>query len=118
MEALALVAIFFEDPRGVKPSQLSEAMSTTRGNISHCISSLEAKGLIRRKVDADDARSFQLFLKPQGRVEAMRVIRALDRLQRDFEKSLGAPKLAAACGTIQKAEQICASAVDTLSADV
>lgn len=115
MEALVLVAIFFEDPRGLKPSQLSEAMCTTRGNISHCISSLEAKGLIRRRIDAEDARSFQLFLKPQGRAQAMQAIRALDGLQRDFEASLGAAKLTAACGIVKRAEQICASAAEKSS---
>jgi DNA-binding MarR family transcriptional regulator len=112
MEALVLVAIFFEDPRGVKPSQLSEAMSTTRGNISHCVSSLEAKGLIRRRIDADDARSFQLLLKPQGRAQAMQAIRALDRLQREFETNLGTAKLTATCGVVKQAEQICANAAE------
>lgn len=111
-EALVLVAIFFEDPQGVRPSQLSEAMSTTRGNISHCISSLEAKGFIRRRIDSDDARSFQLFLKPQGRTQAMQAIRVLDRLQRDFETSLGSAKLSAACGVVKRAEQICANAAE------
>ncbi len=46
LEALVLAALFFEAPRQVKPSQLAETFSTTRGNLSHCISSLEAKGLL------------------------------------------------------------------------
>ncbi len=108
MEALVLLAIFFDDPQGVKPSQLSETLCTTRGNTSHCISSLEAKGFIRRRIDADDARSFQLFLRPQGRVQAMHVIRALDKLQRDFETLIGSAKLAAACHAVKGMEQICA----------
>jgi len=51
LEALVLTALFFEAPRPVKPSQLAETFSTTRGNLSHCVSSLEAKGLLSRKID-------------------------------------------------------------------
>ena len=40
LEALVLAALFFEAPRQVKPSQLAETFATSRGNLSHCISSL------------------------------------------------------------------------------
>src|ERR1035438_3801054 len=66
LEGLVLAALFLEAERTVKPSQLSETFSTTRGNISHCISSLEAKGLLQRKIDPEDARAYQLTLKPLG----------------------------------------------------
>ena len=46
-EALMLAAIFFEKKGGIKPSDLAETFQTTRGNVSHCVSSLEAKGLVR-----------------------------------------------------------------------
>jgi DNA-binding MarR family transcriptional regulator len=46
LEGLILAAIFFEAPRLVKPSQLAETFSTTRGNVSHSVSSLEGKGLL------------------------------------------------------------------------
>ena len=41
LEALTLVSIFFEDPAPIKPSVLAATLSTTRGNVSHCISALE-----------------------------------------------------------------------------
>ncbi len=44
-ESLVLAAIFFEKKGGIKPSALAETFQTTRGNVSHCISSLEAKGI-------------------------------------------------------------------------
>ena len=56
LEGLVLVAILFESPRQIKPSQLAETFATTRGNISHSVSSLEAKGLLQRKIDQSDAR--------------------------------------------------------------
>src|ERR1700744_6366419 len=66
-ESLVLAAIFFESKSGFKPSALAETFQTTRGNISHCVSSLEAKGLVRRRIDPDDARAFQLVLLPAGK---------------------------------------------------
>ena len=89
MEGLVLVAILFEAPRQIKPSQLAETFATTRANISHSLSSLEAKGLLRRKIDPEDARAYLLALKPAGRKCAMRVIRTYDRMQQMFEKEIG-----------------------------
>jgi DNA-binding MarR family transcriptional regulator len=89
MEGLVLAALFFEAPKPIKPSQLAETFETTRGNVSHCVSSLEAKGLLQRRIDPDDARAFLLILKPQGKRAALRVIAAFDRLQKEFEQELG-----------------------------
>jgi DNA-binding MarR family transcriptional regulator len=89
LEGLVLVAILFEAPRQIKPSQLAETFATTRGNISHSVSSLEAKGLLERRIDAEDARAYLLTLKPAGKKAAMRVIAAFDRIQHGFEKEVG-----------------------------
>jgi len=94
LEALVLAGLFFEAPRHVKPSQLAETFATTRGNLSHCISSLEARGFLRRKIDPKDARAYLLSLEPQGRRCALRVIAALDRLQNEFESEIGKSALA------------------------
>lgn len=87
-EALILAAIFFEKKRGVKPSELSQTLQTTRGNISHGISSLEAKGLVRRRMAPEDARAIQLTLLPAGRKRAARVVGVLDRMQGQFEQRM------------------------------
>src|SRR3979411_680128 len=63
---LMLAAIFFEKKGGIKPSDLAETFQTTRGNVSHCVSSLEAKGLGRRRIDPEDGRAFPLGLQPAG----------------------------------------------------
>lgn len=89
LEGLTLAAMFFEAPQPIKPSHLADAFGTTRGNISHCISSLEAKGLLQRKIDPADARAYHLVLKPQGKRSALRVIAAFDKLQQSFEKEIG-----------------------------
>src|SRR3984957_17765871 len=71
-EAMVLAAIFFERRGEIKPSALAEAFETTRSNVSHCISSLEAKGLVERKIDPDDARAGTLLLLPRGKKRAGR----------------------------------------------
>ena len=96
LEALILATLFFESPTAVKPSHLAETFGTTRGNVSHCISSLEAKNLVQRKIDPEDARAYHLTLKPQGRKTAVRVIGALDKLQRAFEHKVGKEALQSA----------------------
>jgi DNA-binding MarR family transcriptional regulator len=106
LEGLVLAAIFFDEPVLAKPSQLAETFGTTRGNVSHCISSLEAKGLLQRTIDSGDARSYLLSLKPQGKKCALRVIRAFDKLQAEFEKEVGKATLSETLKSIRKLEAL------------
>jgi DNA-binding MarR family transcriptional regulator len=104
MEGLVLAAIFFEAPRPIKPSHLAETFATTRGNVSHAISSLEAKGLLQRKIDPSDARGYLLALKPPGKKCALRVIAAFDKMQQRFEQEVGGIALANALKVIRALE--------------
>ena len=104
-----LAAMFFESPRLIKPSQLAETFGTTRGNVSHCVSSLEAKGLLQRKIDPGDARAYLLTLKPQGRKCALRVIGAFDKLQKKFEEEIGKTALGEMLKAIRKLEAMFAA---------
>jgi DNA-binding MarR family transcriptional regulator len=106
-EALLLVSILFEEPHAVKPSHLAETFSTGRGNISNCISSLEARGLLKRRIDPDDGRSIQLLLKPLGRKYAMQAVRIFDQMQKQFEKKIGATQLKTALGVVRDVEHLC-----------
>src|SRR5580698_4873402 len=112
-EALVLAAIFLEkggsEKRGeIKPSALAEAFETTRSNVSHCISSLEAKGLVERRIDPEDARAVQLLLKPLGKRRAVRVMGILDRMQKRFEDGVGAQKLETMLAQMAAVEELCA----------
>src|ERR1035438_1888681 len=109
LEGLVLAALFFEAPKPVKPSQLAETFGTTRGNVSHCVSSLEGKGLLQRKIDPSDARAYQLTLKPHGKKAALRVIGAFDKLQREFEAEVGKACLRDMLKTIRKLETLFAA---------
>jgi DNA-binding MarR family transcriptional regulator len=104
-EGLMLAALFFEEPKPVKPSQLAETFQTTRGNVSHAVSSLEAKGFLLRKIDPEDARVFLLALKPPGKRAALRVIAAFDKLQKEFEEEIGKGQLAEMLKVLRKLEK-------------
>ncbi len=104
MEGLLLAAIFFEAPRPIKPSHLAESFATTRGNVSHAISSLEAKGLVQRKIDPSDARGTLLALKPSGKKCALRVIAAFDKMQQKFEHKVGKAALKSTLDVIRALE--------------
>jgi DNA-binding MarR family transcriptional regulator len=111
-EALLLAAIFLEksgDKKrgGIKPSELAEAFQTTRGNVSHCISSLEAKGLVERRIDPDDARAFQLLLKPLGQRRAVRIVGILDQTQRRIEDAVGTAKLESMVQQMSAVAELC-----------
>ena len=106
LEGLVLAALFFETPKLVKPSQLAETFGTTRGTVSHCVTSLEAKGHLQRRIDPVDARAYQLSLKPQGRRCAVRVIAAFDRLQKEIEGEVGKAAMGEMLRAIRKLEGI------------
>jgi DNA-binding MarR family transcriptional regulator len=105
-EGLLLAAVYFETPKPVKPSHLAETFGTTRSNVSHCIASLEAKGLLQRKIDPSDARAYQLSLKPQGKKCALRVVSAFEKLQRGFEREIGTLAITEMLKTIRRLEGI------------
>lgn len=103
-EGLVLAATFFESPGPIRPSHLAQAFGTTRGNVSHAISSLEAKGLVQRRIDPSDARGYLLALKPSGKRCALRVIGAFDAMQRAFEEKVGRSSLIHALDVIRALE--------------
>ena len=111
LEGLVLAAMFFEAPQPVKPSLLAETFGTTRGNVSHCISSLEARGLLLRKIDPEDARAYQLTLKPEGKKCALRAIAAFDKLQKKFEDEVGKTALREMLKNLRKLEALFAEKV-------
>src|ERR1700733_16023602 len=109
LEVLILATLFFESPAAVKPSTLAQTFGTTRGNVSHCVSSLEAKGFVQRRIDQQDARAYHLALNPSGKRTAIRVIGALDKVQRQFESAVGKEGLQSALRVIRSLGDSCPS---------
>jgi len=89
LQGLVLTALFFEDKDSITPSQLAKVFHTSRGNISHIVSHLEYKGWVKRVVSPKDARQFQIMLKPEGRKQALKLMKYYDKIQELFENQLG-----------------------------
>jgi DNA-binding MarR family transcriptional regulator len=93
LEALVLLALFFETPTPVTPSTLARVFRTSRGNMSHCLSYLNSIGLAKRRMRSKDARSYEIHLTEAGQERAIRLIKLFDQLQIDIEKKVGKAKL-------------------------
>lgn len=115
-EALVLAALFFETSGRIKPSALARAFETTRSNVSHCISSLEAKGLVQRKIDPEDARAVQLVLRPLGKRRAARVVGIVDQMQRQLEAGIGVERLAGMIRQMSEVEELCSRVAEVADA--
>lgn len=89
LESIILISLFFEPADSVIPSVLAERLGTTRGNISHCISKLEKMGLIKRQLDAKDARKYRLLLKPEGKRIALKSMKIIDDFENACEAAIG-----------------------------
>jgi DNA-binding MarR family transcriptional regulator len=94
-EALVLIALYFEEAGRVTPSALSKALRTSRGNISHCLSHLEGKRLLKRVLSERDARQLIVALTPTGKRLAENLVSAFEELEAECEKYFsGVPSLA------------------------
>ena len=73
--------------------------------MSHCVSALEARDFLQRRIDPEDARAYLLSLKPPGKRCALRVIAAFDKLQREFEEEIGKSALAETLKALHELEK-------------
>ena len=64
--------------------------------------------VLQRKIDPEDARAYQLTLKPLGKKCAVRVIGAFDKLQKEFEQEIGKTALGEMLKVLRKLEALCA----------
>lgn len=61
-----LLVIYWHQPDGVKPSQVSQLTNFSRVQVSRSVETLVANGLIERQDDANDRRSHCLVLTNKG----------------------------------------------------
>jgi DNA-binding MarR family transcriptional regulator len=109
MQALLLIAIFLEQGEPVTPSALAATLRTTRGNVSHGVTHLEKRKLLRRTLSAADARSYHLTLTAEGQRAAIRLIAVIDGHERRFEDVFGradVDALIARLGAIAEAARV------------
>lgn len=64
---LALVLVADDAIEPLRPSDLSATLDATRTQVTRLLDALEAKGLTRRRPNADDRRSLRILLTDAGR---------------------------------------------------
>jgi DNA-binding MarR family transcriptional regulator len=73
------------------PSQLADETRVTNTTIRDQVQNLVERGLLARKPNPDDARSYLLELTPEGRRFHARGVRAHDRARKRLARELGRP---------------------------
>lgn len=94
---VALSALSFAPDRRMRMSELASSTNATLSRLSHAISRLEKRGLVRREPTPDDARATDVHLTADGRrkvikatpshVENVRAL-VLDALDADQQQQL------------------------------
>ena len=91
--ALIMLSIFFEPEKTIRSSDLTNLIPTTKGNISHCTSSLEQKKLILRKIIPNDLRGFEFSLSAKGQKQCILLIKFFDNIESNCDKKHNANSL-------------------------
>jgi DNA-binding MarR family transcriptional regulator len=89
MAAFNVLSVLAGDPEPLRPSVIAARMMVTRATTTGVLSSLEARGLIRRRDDASDGRSHRIALTPQGRRVAARLVPRMHAFEADLMGALG-----------------------------
>lgn len=87
LQALVLVAIFFEPSQEARPNGLATTLRMTKGNVSHCISFLQAAGLIQYNSIKNDKRGSAVNLTARGKSLVVKLIKYFDEMQSKTEDS-------------------------------
>lgn len=93
-EALVLIALYFEENASVTPSMLATALRTSRGNISHCLSNLDSRKLLKRTLFEQDARRLIISLTAAGKKLAEGLIASFEELEGKCERHFSQQKTA------------------------
>jgi DNA-binding MarR family transcriptional regulator len=91
--ALVMLSIFFEPEKTIRSIEIGALIPMTKGNISHCTSSLEQKKLISRKMIPDDLRGFEFGLTAKGQKLCISLIKFFDKVESDCDKKFNAQEL-------------------------
>jgi DNA-binding MarR family transcriptional regulator len=122
-QAAMLDALRGED--GLRLSELGQRLGIAPSTLTRNLSRIEEKGLVARKVDAEDARAFRVSLTASGRQAAARLEELDVAFARTVIERLPVPRRAATLGALtelmvavrEATEACCPGAFDHLMQD-
>jgi len=94
LEMPHLNLFLFPGPQGSKPSELAARMRASKQSVNHLLGQLERLGYLERLDDPDDLRSRRIHLTPRGRSAGLTMREAVNEVEREWERRLGAKRMA------------------------
>ena len=83
----SIILIALSEEPGINQNKISELLQMDKANVSKMISSLEQKGLIKRKENRYDKRYRLCFLTNEGKKEVVKLKKLILHLERDWFKN-------------------------------
>lgn len=93
------------EEQGIMQQELAEKLLVSKGNITGLINRLEARGLVVRRQNPEDARSHCLHLTDAGEVLAASVIPAHEALIGDLMSALSENEQTLLCDWMKKIQE-------------
>jgi DNA-binding MarR family transcriptional regulator len=90
----AAIQALWDEPEGVRLTQLAETARITKQSMSAIVDHLERTGYVERLVDPDDARASRLVLTQRGRAFGKQGRAFSRRLRERFGERVGERRLA------------------------
>ena len=87
LQAMVLVAVFFEKSHEARPQGLAGVLHTSKGNISHCLTHLQNERLVQFDKLPSDKRGAIVRLTAKGKSVVAMLIKYFDEYQRLTEKT-------------------------------
>lgn len=82
------ILLLIESHGKCHPSQIAKALGMSRPNVALSLKSLEAEGLIKRKVDENNRRQVFISLTPLGEIQEMKLVEPLFHMFKDWLDSM------------------------------
>lgn len=86
LQSLVLLTVYFEGKNRVTPMSIVRELGLSKSSVSQCLSELESRGKIKRRMDEKDARSLYLVLTAEGRSDSTKIIGIYENLEKKMEK--------------------------------
>jgi DNA-binding MarR family transcriptional regulator len=88
IQFLILSSIYLEDKKSLSPKEVSTALQISKSQLSQYISYLENLGLMKRSLDAKDARKVAIILTAVGKDLTRKAMKSLQKREKNVESLL------------------------------
>lgn len=84
-DSLILLALFFESPGEITPSDLGKTLTLPKDQVSHSLRRLEKLELIKRDLASTDKRKRQLQITPKGKKLSSKLVEIFNKRESSYD---------------------------------